>query len=427
MVECKLRQNSQKLEKKLFFWGAFWHAFFRNHILKLRSAQIIVSARFLHGFGGELALARLRHSIFGGGHMSESIVPVILRMSAEDRATALADSRVADIEEAYEIHEELGVGSSGAAVFLAALRSTDELVAIKVLDISALEEDELHALVANEAGLLRRVSHPRVVRLRRTMRDEQSFWFEFDALRGGELLGLLQRDGALTEAHARDCFAQVAAAVGFLHESGITHRDIKAENLVFESADAAKLVLVDFGTAAPATEGLEDMVCTPQYAAAEVVRAWGNEGGSRAAYTSACDMWSLGVLLHVMLSASLPFRAKESPQLLRQVAEGKLDMTGARWQGVSAHAKDVVRRLVVVRPCERLTMPQLSEHKWCREAFAAAQAALASERSAPRAPPSPPRGAGDAYMASNTGAVEAALSAAVGAVLRSRSARRVIA
>ena len=197
-------------------------------------------------------------------------------MSGEGRATALADARVADIEEEYEIHEELGVGSSGAAVFLAALRATDELVAIKVLDVGALDDDDLHALVENEASLLRRVAHPRVVRLRRTLRDAQSFWFEFDALRGGELLGLLQREGALTEAHARACFAQVAAAVAYLHSQGITHRDIKAENLVFAEPDAARLVLVDFGTAAAATEGLEELVCTPQYAAAEVVRAWGS-------------------------------------------------------------------------------------------------------------------------------------------------------
>ena len=275
---------------------------------------------------------------------------------AERRATELADELVDDLESEYEIQEELGVGSSGSAVFLAAHRRSGELVAIKVMDVHALGDDALYVLVANESTLLRRASHPRIVRLRRTMRDRSSFWLEFDALRGGELLGLLQREGALTEAHARQCFAQVLCAVAFLHTRGITHRDIKAENLVFAEAGEARLVLIDFGTAVAATSGLEDLVCTPQYAAAEVVRAWGNEGGSRAQYTSACDLWSLGVLLHVMLSASLPFRAKEKPLLMRQVVQGKIDLSGPRWEGVSNQAKDLVRRLIVTNPAERLTM-----------------------------------------------------------------------
>ena len=121
-----------------------------------------------------------------------------------------------------------------------------------------------------------------------------------------------------------------------------------------------------------------------------------------------CDMWSIGVLLYVMLSKTMPFRAKEVDQLLKQVRPCTPPHTPARphaptrtplpchatpnpspnphsnplqvvkgkfafkpedrWRNVSPVAKDLISQLLVVEPAKRLTVQQVREHPWCAEA-----------------------------------------------------------
>ena len=59
---------------------------------------------------------------------------------------------------------------------------------------------------------------------------------------------------------------------------------------------------------------------TPQYVAPEVVTGFGEVDPTEKPYGKECDMWSMGVLLYVMLSKTMPFRAKEVDQLLKQVS-----------------------------------------------------------------------------------------------------------
>ena len=66
-------------------------------------------------------------------------------------------------------------------------------------------------------------------------------------------------------------------------------------------------------------------------------------------------MWSVGVLLYVMLSKTMPFRAKEVDQLLKQVVKGKFAFRPEdRWKNVSEQAKDLISKLLVTNPMQRL-------------------------------------------------------------------------
>ncbi len=116
----------------------------------------------------------------------------------------------------------------------------------------------------------------------------------------------------------------MASAVGHLHAHGVTHRDVKPENLVF-ARGGERLVLVDFGSACAALTSLTGMACSPHYAAPEMVTGWADLGGARPScvpYDSRVDLWSMGVLLHVMLTAALPFTATDTTALLWDVEAG---------------------------------------------------------------------------------------------------------
>ena len=123
-----------------------------------------------------------------------------------------------------------------------------------------LPSHHLHCLTQYMLG------HRHIVKLVDVFHDSRHYYIVTELMRGGlhlllfhvqssndmtgELLDRIQRQKGFSEQHARDIFTQIVGAVDFLHARHIVHRDIKAENLMFETLDDnSDLKLVDFGFA----------------------------------------------------------------------------------------------------------------------------------------------------------------------------------
>ena len=107
--------------------------------------------------------------------------------------------------------------------------------------------------------------------------------------------------------------------------------------------------------------------------APEVVTGYGENKPTNEPYGKGCDLWSMGVLLYVMLSKSMPFRAKEVDQLLKQVVKGRFSFRPEdRWKHISEDAKDLITKLLTKDTKERLTIKQVKSHPWCADAIARA-------------------------------------------------------
>ncbi|ETN70787.1 kinase domain protein [Necator americanus] len=217
--------------------------------------------------------------------------------------------------------------------------------------------------------------HINIVRLVDVHSDPLHYYIVMELLTGQELLVRLRKLEKFTEAEAADIMRQLVSAVGFLHAKRIVHRDLKPENILFESEDPhALLRLVDFGFARLLPACVEQQLksvyrkMTPcftlQYAAPEVL----DLGDTLPEYNEQCDLWSLGVILFTMLSGQVPFHARSktesATEIMQRIRKAEFSFEGDAWRAVSAEAKQLINGLLTVDPKKRLSMQELSRHKW---------------------------------------------------------------
>ena len=98
------------------------------------------------------------------------------------------------------------------------------------------------------------------------------------------------------------------------------------------------------------------------------------EGGLHG-YTSACDMWSLGVVAYMLLSGRRPFHHSDREEKRRLVKEGKASFEHEAWDNVSAAAQDFVRSLLQRDPKARFTAKQALEDPWIKQMCASQRGA----------------------------------------------------
>jgi serine/threonine protein kinase len=134
---------------------------------------------------------------------------------------------------------------------------------------------------------------------------------------------------------------------------GVTHRDIKLENVLFANANDIKLIDFGFSTVSQPGKRLKVFCGTPSYMAPEIVRRTEYEG-------KPVDMWSLGILLYALLCGCFPFRAKSYPDLYRRIARG----TFAIPEELSASVKDLLNQLLTVDINQRITASAAMRHSW---------------------------------------------------------------
>lgn len=107
----------------------------------------------------------------------------------------------------------------------------------------------------------------------------------------------------------------------------------------------------------PATKGqmLQSMIGSSIYMSPQVA------SGS---YDLACDMWSAGAVMYVLLTGRPPIQGPSDAKTLALVRRGRWSFQGSLWQGVTAEAKQLVAALLAVKPSARSTAASALLHPW---------------------------------------------------------------
>lgn len=208
------------------------------------------------------------------------------------------------VERKYNIFSSIGKGEFGH-VLRAEHRQTRIPYAIKIIDFSRDIKEKANS--QSELRILSKVQHKYVIRLYDVIQTPHRLYLVMDLATGGELMDRICLLGKFDECDATSVLSMILEGLRYLHSIGITHRDIKPQNILYyHPGNDSKIIITDFGLSAmrdhssnPANYLMKTDCGTIEYMAPEVI--------TRAPYTNAVDMWSMGVIAYIVLSGRLPF------------------------------------------------------------------------------------------------------------------------
>jgi len=213
-----------------------------------------------------------------------------------------------------------------------------------------------------EVNVLRELrGHDNVIRLYDVFCVDNELFIITELGRGGDLFHLLTTHPkhGVTEAYAAKTVSEMLSAVAFLHSRSICHRDLKLENWVLESGKDvwSPLKLIDFGLSTHFRTGerLTRVVGSSYYVAPEVLKK---------SYTEACDLWSLGVIVYMLLSGAPPFYGKNDEAIKASIVQGEYTFPHELFRDVSDEAMAFVSTLLSYNIEYRYTAAQALTHPW---------------------------------------------------------------
>ena len=317
-----------------------------------------------------------------------------------------------------------GLGGSGATQ--ATWRATGAEVAIKCIERTKYEQHcarhagRLNEDPIKEVAVMNYVARAGgaayVLPMLGCYADDQAVYVIMPLCPHGDLFGVVEAQGALPERTAATYMGQIVAGLERLHALGLAHHDMSLENLLLDSERRA--IIIDFGMAVKTYPTFTRFL--PERRAAATTHAVGaagpfpppppgherdehanNAGPSYFAVpisphkgwpcrcgkllymapelfearepfdAFAADVWALGIILFLLLTGMPPWDAASGPTPTDMryvyVRDGRLDELLRTWNiTLSAHAPDLLQKLLTADPRNRLTLPQLKAHPWWR-------------------------------------------------------------
>ena len=231
-------------------------------------------------------------------------------------------------------------------------------MALKVLKPKYAGDKNFVDRFLKEAEVAGQLRHPNIIRILDTGQQGEDVWFAMPRLKTSLDAALEGEGTTLSEVETARCARDIARALAFAHDTGVIHRDIKPQNILFN--DDGDAVLTDFGIARAlagyvGSTGKQMVLGTPHYISPEQAKGLPLDGRT--------DLYALGVTMYRAATGDLPFRSSDWYELARLHVE-------------EPPAPPRSKRPEISKPFERIILTCLAKDR--EERFLSA-AALADE------------------------------------------------
>lgn len=277
----------------------------------------------------------------------------------------------------FDILKNVGAGAYGR-VFLARKKNTRDLFAIKVLKKEEINKKKQYKRILAERNIMALTSNNFVVKMYYSFQGKEYLYIVMEYLRGGDLHSLLKKEGYFEENIVRQYTAEIVLALEYIHSLKIVHRDLKPDNILIGNDGHIKLtdfglseiglyqsdfflddIIQDKDNKSPNTplqqeEDNLEIFGTPDYLAPELLLGIEHSFG--------VDLWALGVLIFELLTGCPPFNDQSPEDIFDNILS--LDIPWPEEGLLPESGIDLIKKLLVLDPKERLNIQQVKNHKF---------------------------------------------------------------
>jgi serine/threonine-protein kinase len=252
---------------------------------------------------------------------------------------------------AYEVERLLGAGGMGS-VYRARHVLDERIVALKVLREEQLEQERAVDRMMREASILATVAHGGIPWFYECgLLDDGRPWIAMELV-AGTSLSIRLREGPLPPHEVLGIVGGVAGVLAAAHARGVTHRDLKPDNILLVPTDPIyPLRVIDWGIAhahaGARYTSMNEAIGTPTYMAPEQARGGPTDGH--------CDVYGLGVVAYQALTGRPPFVGQTSVEILVQHLNRPIPALAPRCPDAPLGLVELVERMLIKpfdeRPC----------------------------------------------------------------------------
>ena len=263
----------------------------------------------------------------------------------------------------YIIGNKIGSGSYGTVY-----EATNIIFKSKVAMKMIIKKENMNSvLINNEIDILKKMSHPNIVRIYEFYESVNCFYLINEYCDKGELYNYINKSN-LNEQQLAIIFYQVFSGLCYLHENNVLHRDIKPENILISKKEKDLnsdeiyfwIKIIDFGTAKIFEKGEKEkkVVGSAYYIAPEVLKQ---------NYNEKCDTWSVGVILYMFLTGRAPFDGKTQDEIINSIRKKNYDENNPKLLQRSPEVRDLISNLLNKKLESRFSAKEALNHEWFKK------------------------------------------------------------
>ena len=272
------------------------------------------------------------------------------RGEEDDEYVALEENNSSVLKN-FEKLEEIGAGSYGI-VYKVMKIDTQETFAMKCLSKVYLKKKSMLKYAISEIKIMQQLSHTFVIKLHYAFETKSCIYLILDYCEGGDIEHLVS-SRLISQESIKYYIAEIILGLEHIHNLDILYRDLKPANILIDSDGHLKLA--DFGLARNFSSEdsiVSTLVGSPGYISPEIL--------CRETLLAASDIYSLGVVIHEMLTGRLPYSEVEFDLLFAKIKAGKFCID----KNLNNEAKDLINKMMNRNPKKRPNFDIIKRHEF---------------------------------------------------------------